>query len=90
MPTFFDRLRSLTHAGFQASSLPYLRRLQVWVYPYVMATVNVPLTVPPNPAQFKNSENTIASARQLAGTPVLAVTFIEFDKCWPVGCKTFP
>ena len=63
---------------------------QVWVYPYLMATVNVPLTVPPNPAQFKNSENTIASARQLAGTPVLAVTFIEFDKCWPVGCKTFP
>ncbi len=28
----------------------------------VMATVNVALTVPPNPAQFKNRENTIASA----------------------------
>ena len=25
-----------THVGFQASSLPYLRRLQVWVYPLVM------------------------------------------------------
>ena len=25
-----------THVGFQASSLPYLRRLQVWVYPLVI------------------------------------------------------
>ena len=25
-----------TDAGFQASSLPYLRRLQVWVYPLVI------------------------------------------------------
>ena len=25
-----------THAGSQASSLPYLRRLQVWVYPLVI------------------------------------------------------
>ena len=25
-----------THVGFQASSLPYLRRLQVWIYPLVM------------------------------------------------------
>eukprot|EP01043_Picozoa_sp_COSAG02_P011945 COSAG02_NODE_449_length_22094_cov_4.917027_13_plen_207_part_00 len=32
-PYFFsDR----THAGFQASSLPYLRRLQVWVCPLIM------------------------------------------------------
>ena len=29
---------SKTTVGFQASSLPYLRRLQVWVYPLVMVS----------------------------------------------------
>ena len=28
-----------THVGFQASSLPYLRRLQVWVYPLVIVVI---------------------------------------------------
>ena len=31
-----------THVGFQASSLPYLRRLQVWVYPLVISVPGSP------------------------------------------------
>ena len=57
-PYFFpDR----THAGFQASSLPYLRRLQVWVYPLVIfpklgllgsALSRASLVLPPPRAEY--------------------------------------
>ena len=64
-----------THVGFQASSLPYLRRLQVWVYPLVIAnesTVNALMpgvvaptaTAPPPPPQLLQPSPVLGTPRR--------------------------
>ena len=54
-----------THVGFQASSLPYLRRLQVWVYPLVIAGGRVDLRhlQPSWTAGMSSSASSLALAR---------------------------